>query len=67
MEISALALLLKERGVDRDTALNISLRVRRDPSEMVDWLNANPDASPEEICRQARRINADTIQKEFAL
>lgn len=66
MESCALASFLKEYGIDHDTALNISLRVRRNPNAMIDWLKANPDASCDEILEQARNICTASIKKELS-
>lgn len=65
MAFRALASLLKEHGIDHDTALNISLHIRRDPTEMINWLSANPDATPNQIWAQARSIHADSSKKEL--
>ena len=59
MSIRRLAILLKEAGVDRDTALNTSLRVRKatDRAQMIEWLEENRSATPIEISRMSRRIH----------
>ena len=62
MSIKRLAVLLKEAGVDRDTALNISLRVRKDTdrAQMIEWLETNHSATPDEISEMS-----GTITKSF--
>lgn len=59
ISIKRLAILLKEAGVDRDTALNISLRVRKDTerAQMIEWLEDNSSATPIEISRISRTIH----------
>lgn len=59
ISIKRLAILLKEAGVDRDTALNISLRVRKDTdrAQMIEWLEDNRSATPIEISRISRTIH----------
>ena len=57
--IGELARLLKLAGVDKETALNISLMVRtqRNNRKMVAWMEANQEATAHEICKTAREIN----------
>ena len=59
ISIKRLAILLKEAGVDRDTALNISLKVRKDTdrAQMIEWLEDNRSATPIEISRMSRTIH----------
>ena len=59
ISIKRLAILLKEAGVDRATALNISLRVRKDTdrAQMIEWLEDNRSATPIEISRISRTIH----------
>ena len=59
--IGELAQILLRRGVDPDTALNISLRTRRVTREMVAWLEENTYASAEEICGKARELHRKSI------
>jgi hypothetical protein len=51
--IMKLARLLKSAGVDRDTALNISLRLRAPgkAEQMIEWLEAHKTATPEDISK----------------
>jgi hypothetical protein len=56
--IAQLATLMKAAGVDRETALTISLRVRKDEkrAQMIKWMEENPTATPPEICRKSREV-----------
>ena len=55
--VSRLAQLMKAAGVDRDTALNISLRLRHPglADQLIDWMEKNK-ATPVEICEKALEI-----------
>ena len=63
--IAELAQILSSRGIDYDTARNISLRVRRTTREMIAWLEENPDASAEEMCIKSRELNKKSIEEEL--
>lgn len=56
--IEHLARLMKAHGVDRDTALNVSLRVRKEEAreQMILWLEQNPTATPDEISQKSRDV-----------
>lgn len=66
--IRALAQCLKLAGVDKTTALNISLRVRRlgGAEQMMAWIEQNPGATPSEICVKSREIHRATMAEERA-
>ena len=49
--------IMDSRGVDFHTGLNISLAVRRVTRKMVDWLEANPEATVAEMTRKAWELN----------
>ena len=50
--------LLDKIGMDDETALTLSLRVRRAEHQpkMLQWLRENPDATPMEALRKSREI-----------
>lgn len=56
--ITTLARKLKEAGVDRDTALNVSLRLRNPgkAEKMIEWLVQNKTATPMEISDKSAEI-----------
>lgn len=56
--ITRLAQLLKAADVDRDTALTVSLRLRKPgkAEQMIEWLEQNKVVTPEEICAKSREI-----------
>lgn len=58
LTITKLAQLLKTAGVDKDTALNISLRLRHPgmAEQMIEWLDAHKESTPAEISQQSRKI-----------
>lgn len=62
--ITRLARALKAVDVDRGTALNISLRLRKPgkAEEMISWLEQNKTATPEEICLRSRAIAKEETQ-----
>ena len=64
--IGELAKLLKMTGVDKETALNVSLMVRtqRNNRKMVAWMEANKEATVHEICKTAREINQGSDDAE---
>ena len=66
--IRALAHYLKLAGVDRDTALNISLRVRRPggAERMMAWMDLHPEATVDEICDKSGEIHKATMAEERA-
>ena len=55
---TTLAKELRLRCVERQTALNITLTVRRKQhvAKMMDWLQKNKTAATHEICKAAREI-----------
>ena len=66
--IRALAHCLKLAGVDKTTALNISLRVRRPggAEQMMAWIEQNPNATVGEICEKSSEIHEATMAEERA-
>ena len=56
--ITALAKELRMRGVEQETAFNITLMVRREQhaKKMIDWLRNNETATSHEIRKIAREI-----------
>ena len=56
--IKRLAQLLKDAGVDYDTAFITSLRLRRPgkAEQMIEWLERNRSATVEEICEKREEI-----------
>lgn len=58
--------LLNRIGMDDETALTLSLRVRRAEHQpkMLEWLRANPDATPMEAVLKSREIVGRGNQKE---
>ncbi len=66
--IQELAHSLKLAGVDRDTALTISLRVRHPDGaeQLMAWIEQNPEATPIEICVKSREIHRATMAEEQA-
>ena len=61
--ITHLAGMLKAAGVDRDTALNISLRVRKNPEQMIAWLEQHKSATSEEISDKSAEIQKEILTK----
>ena len=60
--ITRLAQLLKAADVDRDTALNVSLRLSKPgkAEQMIDWLEQHKAATPVEICVKSREMAKDS-------
>ena len=56
--IRALAHSLRIAGVDQNTGLNVSLRLRRPgkAEQMIAWIEQNPEATPEKICEKSREL-----------
>ena len=56
--IKRLAYALKDAGVDKDTGVTISLRLRKPGKAelLLAWLEQNPTSTPEEICQKSREI-----------
>ena len=56
--ITELAKKLKMAGVDKETGITVSLRLRKPgkAEAMIDWLEKNRTATPEEICRKSREL-----------
>ena len=56
--ITRLARSLKVAGVDKETGITISLRLRRPgkAEQLIEWLEQNPSVTPEEICKKSREL-----------
>ena len=68
--IRELAHYLKTANVDKDTAVNISLRVRKfgQAERMIAWLKQNKTATVEEICAKSREIHREgNMRKDVEL
>lgn len=50
--------LLRDAGVDQESALTLALRIRRPQHEtmMLEWIEKNPQAEPMEIVLKSRAI-----------
>ena len=65
--ITQLGRRLKAAGVDLETALTISLRVRRPggAEQMIEWLDKNPGATLYEICVKSDEIGRRGMEEEL--
>ena len=57
-QISALAKKLKERGVDQQSGLIISLEMRKGNkrARLMQWMEDNPEATAEEIMEKSSEL-----------
>ena len=63
--IKRLAYALKDAGVDKDTGVNISLRLRKPgkAEQLLEWMEQNKTATPEEICQKSREIAKHSLEE----
>ncbi len=68
-QIRRLALALKERGVDKESGVIISLQVRNGDKRdrLMSWMRENSSATPEEIMDKALMLHLEAIEERGSL